>query len=61
MSQTSDPAPSSNDQTANTTSGTHVISDTDNQGTLPQTSTILPLLGLLGMGSAGFGFWNLRK
>jgi hypothetical protein len=53
MNQTSD--------SAVTARGTHVINDTDTQGKLPQTSTLLPLLGLLGMGSAGFGFWNLRK
>jgi hypothetical protein len=67
--QSSSANTTSNDQAAGTSTGTHVISDMDNnnsnkganQGTLPQTSSLLPLLGMLGMGSAGFGFWNLRK
>jgi cobalamin biosynthesis Mg chelatase CobN len=47
------------------TSGTTSISDTSasaqaHGGKLPQSASPLPLLGLLGLGSVGFGVWRAR-
>jgi hypothetical protein len=47
------------------TSGTTSISDTSanapaHGGKLPQSASPLPLLGLLGLGTVGFGVWKVR-